>query len=349
MMTFANGGRRGARLAAVVAFSALAAFAFGTPVQCCCEETPIELTATAPAIVCVGEPVPVTAYALDWDLEAFHAFPFCPTQLDGVTVTTEPATPVFWAAGPQTILVHAEDAGQPVDDSPVTVALSVCAVDATMSGVPDVLFYKCYDVCDSAVVTVPPPQCPGVAVTWTVSGPLEKVAEGPTSVTIRATNPAVGQCSGTVTCAIGGCSSSAPIRVAKPNGLVVVEEKHVTFDSESDYKGDTCFSSSPAPPHIIWGWVYDMTYRVVDQCGRPFSVSGAIASESFSGYSPEMQNDPALEDGVFHDCVGGYNRTGPITDFTPPVTTTQTWTIWGCTVGTVTWTYGNTDGTRNGP
>jgi|GEM_PF-3532777 len=338
------------------------------PVWCCgCSETGIQLEAWAPSTACVGERVRVYANAWDYDLKPGTVYPYCETVSDCVSIIVSPAPPVFTTPGMHQLVVRADDCGSPVND-PITLPITfdVCVVDSTLQGVPERLFYRCEGTSDSATISVNPPQCPAT-VTWTVTGPLEKVSETDTSVTVRATDPAPGQCAGTVTCAIGGgCSRTETIRVIKPTSLVEASgpepyvTKYTVFDDDPCNKDDNKCSQGawyPECPQHLYGWYHQVCYRILDQCGQDISslLVGGTCAETWTPPVPGMQTSGSSgqlrPNGFICDCIGlTVDGSAPSYSYLP-MQSTQTLSVFGCLLRTNAWTIGNTSGsyTSSGP
>ena len=326
---------------------------------------PIYLSVSS-SVTCVGEGsrcfIGLTAYDED-----AYGDPFL--NLDDLTLVGWPGSLIqvagiyyggLWvdcgSPGAHEYSVTAVDAGALADDTtyPIVIAKAYAIGGPLSPAEPPILYYHC-DTGGTSTTTSAAPNQPGdTTYSWTTSGPL--TIEGSTtgsSAQVKAANPSVGQCQGTVTCTYSllgtQCVSQVNVRVQKPYRLVEKEVKHVQFNEEPANKGDTCLQYWPRTPTVIvWGWCWDICYELRDQCDEVLYVPGMVASESWSGYAPGQQDNPDLEsDGSFCDCVGLYDTMGALTVFTQfGDYGTQTWSVWGCLVRTTYWSFTNTDATR---
>lgn len=239
----------------------------------------------------------------------------------------------------------------------------VYVIGGALIGTNDlVLYYRCTDGGESAVIMARGNQPEGTAYTWSVEGPLaiDGPSDGP-SVVVKTADPPVGVCQGKVKCkySLEGveCEYEAAVQVRKPyklqeggGGLTTV---HETYDG--DLAGSSqigCITDFFEPDVEIWGWMYDICYAVLDQCDKLMSDITMWAFEDWTGeWQPEVQGNPEVYQGVFCDCVGVVKFGGPVTNLNPPKSGVQTWRVWGCVVRTNNWTAGNSDGsyTSSGP
>lgn len=320
------------------------------------DDYPIILNVASSQFVCVGAHFVPQASASDYDVVPGTQWPICATEEDGTFITysgpSEYTTP-----GCSTISVTADDVGDPYDDASVTKTTEVCAFGGPLSG-GETLYYHC-DTQSSQTITIsaaPSQITPGTTYSWSVSGPLTITGSTTgSSVSVTAADPSPGQCAGTVTCTYSyrghSCVAQLSVPVRKPYSAVAVMTKHVTYDDEhNDKDAPNCVSTRYSNPEThIWGWVWDFHYMVYDQCAAAMDdVPGMRAEESWSGdYQPDGTGGADVLDGEFGDCVTINNFQGPVEGYDPALTGTQTWSVWGCPVITITWTAGNTDATHS--
>ncbi len=327
-------------------------------------DPPISLTVTPGlAVGCVGEEVNVnfTAYDIDscgdpwleYDDLSIGGWPGSILWLTGVyygSYTKQCAAP-----GVEYIVVTASDLGVWADDPADAIGYStVYCIGGPLSAAETTLYYHCDTGGTSTTVSACSGQPTGTTYQWHVSsGPV--TIEGTTtqsSVVVRATDPPVGVCTATVCCDyhMGSfvCTACIGLNVRKPYRLEETTVKHVTFYDEPASKNDTCLADVVQPPTTpLWGWCWDVCFRVLDQCGAVLYVPGMSADETWYGYQPGQQGSAEVNpDGTFCDCFAEANRDGPMTKFNTAAQATQDWAIWGCVVRSIYWVLYNDDAIR---